>query len=216
MEAVRTLKTNLKLQDKPCGWCHAGLQLGEDAAVCTTCEKEHHQRCWDGKAGCATEGCANAPLRRLDPVSPYAPGAPGAPGAPYTPYAASTPYAAVPPPASYGPGMMGCPQCRSAIPAGSPFCSFCRAVTSPDGIYHGPRMNAPGATASLVFGILGLFFCGIIFGPLAISKANEAKRAMNENPIYTGAGLATAGSVLGIIDLVLWAIFLLVRIGGMS
>ncbi|HEX8112435.1 MAG TPA: RING finger protein, partial [Kofleriaceae bacterium] len=63
---MRTLKANLKLEGKPCGWCQAPLALGDDAAVCTACEAAHHQGCWDTKAGCATHGCTSAPLRRLD------------------------------------------------------------------------------------------------------------------------------------------------------
>ncbi len=203
MEAVRTLKANLKLEHKPCGWCQIELQLGEDAAVCTACEGAHHQRCWDSRAGCATAGCANAPLARLDPAPGSAPGS--APG-----IAA----AAAPALRELSPGMMRCPQCSKAIPEGTLICSFCRSVTSPDGIYHGPKINAPGATAALVYGIVGFFVCGIVLGPLAISKANAAKRAMAENPTYGGAGLATAGTVLGVIDIIGWAIVLILRMGG--
>src|ERR1700742_3692238 len=72
MEAARTLKANLKLEGKPCGWCQVALRLGDDATVCNACEREHHSQCWDGKAGCSTQGCVSAPLRRLD-----TPGAPG-------------------------------------------------------------------------------------------------------------------------------------------
>lgn len=193
MEAVRSLKANLKLQHKPCGWCQVGLQLGEDAAVCTACEKEHHQRCWDGSAGCSTAGCANAPLRQLEP----------APG-----FAAAGAAAAAP----LSPGMMPCPNCRSAIMAGSMFCSYCRATTSPDGLYHGPRINAPGATASLVCGIISLLFCGLVFGIIALVQANKAKRVIAENPTYGGGGMATAGTVLGVIGLVGWAILVMVRL----
>lgn len=46
---------------------------------------------------------------------------------------------------------------------------------------------------SLIFGIVGLFFLGIVFGPLAISKASKAE----------SLGVpATAGKVLGWIDTV--------------
>src|SRR6266849_6805145 len=89
MEAARTFKANLKLEGKPCGWCTEPLRLGEDASVCTSCEGPHHHRCWDGNAGCATAGCANAPLPRLDPP-PLPPG-----GKPTT----------------APPGMLHCPQC---------------------------------------------------------------------------------------------------------
>jgi hypothetical protein len=192
MEAVRNLKANLKLDGKPCGWCQAGLKLGDDAAVCTACEKEHHSRCWDGKAGCSTAGCVNAPLRRLD---------------------APTAGAASVLPAAFPMGLMACPQCRSAIPTSALLCPTCRAITSPDGLYHGPKMNAPGAVASLVFGIVGLLFCGVIFGPVAISKSSSAKRAIASDPTLTGGGLATAGMVLGILDLVCWALVMMMQMG---
>jgi uncharacterized protein DUF4190/RING finger family protein len=230
MEAVRTLKANMKLDGKPCGWCQAALRLGDDAAVCTTCEKEHHSRCWEQNAGCATAGCVNAPLRRLDGPAPgqqpYG-GAPfqqgGAPyqqsgspfpqgGAPYQP--AGAPYQQGAP---FGqaqqlpPGFMMCPSCRASIMQGAQICPMCRAITSPDGIYHGPKINAPGATQALVYGIIGLFFCGVILGPVAISKSNAAKRAMASDPTLGGEGLATAGMVLGILDLIGWAIFVVMR-----
>lgn len=222
MEAVRMLKANMKLDGKPCGWCQAALRLGEDAAVCTACEREHHARCWESQAGCSTQGCANAPLRRLDGPgpgagAPYAPqgGAPYAPGSPFpqgggAPYAPmGAPYA---PQGALPPGYMSCPNCRSAIMVGAQICPACRAITSPDGIYHGPKINAPGATQALVYGLIGLVFCGVILGPVAISKASAAKRAMASDPTLGGEGMATAGTVLGIIDLVLFVIYVMIRV----
>ncbi len=191
MDAVKTLKVNLKLDNKPCGWCEGALTLGEDAAVCTACDREHHQRCWDARAGCSTAGCANAPLRRLDPpvagtVNPMA--------------------------ASLAAGLMYCPGCRHPIPVSAPICPSCRAIASPDGIYHGPKINAVGATASLVYGIIGLFICGIVLGPVAISKASSAKQAIRSDPTLSGNGLATAGVVLGVLDIVGFVIIMLVRL----
>ena len=189
MDAVRNLKANLKLQDKPCGWCQVGLKLGEDAAVCTACEKEHHQRCWDSKTGCSVVACANAPLRQLAPA--------------VAAVAAS----------GLAPGLMACPTCRSTIPAGSMICGLCKAITSPDGLYHGPKVNAKDAVQALTFGIIGLFICGVIFGPIAIPKANSAKQQIRNDPTLTGEGMANAGLVMGIIDLVAWAIIVMAKVG---
>lgn len=194
METVRMLKANLKLEGKPCGWCQAGLALGDDAAVCTACEKEHHRGCWDAKAGCSTQGCAGAPLRRLDAAVPG--------GAPVVPVAPAV-----------GPGLMICPRCSVAIALGTQICPACRAITSPDGIYHGLKANAPGAVKSLVLGIIGLFVCGVILGPIAISEANKAKQGMAADPSLGGEGLATAGKVLGILALIVWGIGLIYRVG---
>jgi hypothetical protein len=195
MDAVRTLKANMKLDGKPCGWCQAALRLGEDAAVCTACEKGHHGRCWETKAGCATTECMNAPLRRLDD--------PGAKGEAVS----ARPYAE-----DLSPGLVACPRCRVPFAVGTPICPACRAIASPDGIYHGPKTNAPGAGAALVCGIIGLFFWGVILGPLAISKARSAKKAMVSDPTLGGEGLATAGSVLGVLGLVLWALRMVVQV----
>lgn len=191
MEAARHLKANLKLENKPCGWCQVALKLGEDTSVCTACEREHHQRCWESKAGCSTTSCANAPLRQLDP-----------------PVAAAGAVQGLAPLAA---GMMYCPGCRNAILSSSLICGLCRAITSPDGIYHGPKVNAPGAVASLVSGIVGLFICGIVLGPFAISKSNAAKAAIRSDPTLSGEGLATAGMIMGIIDIVAWAIIIMMR-----
>jgi len=203
MEAVQKLKANLKLENKPCGWCNQVLHVGEDAAVCTACQKEHHDRCWEGKAGCSTAGCVNAPLKRLDAQPQPGYGAPGYMGGP----AGAPPMVAALPP-----GLMRCPSCGNAIAIGSDICPMCRAITSPDGIYHGPKITAPGATASLVCGIIGLFICGVILGIVAIVKGNEAKRAIASDPTFGGGGMATAGIVLGILDLIGWAIILMMRL----
>ncbi len=80
-----------------------------------------------------------------------------------------------------------------------------QAPTSPGYLPpYRPRVTAPGATSSLVLALVGFFICGPIFGLLAISEANRAKRMIQMQPdVYNGEGLATAGLVLGIIELVL-------------
>jgi hypothetical protein len=200
MEAARKLKANLKLDNKPCGWCNRALHVGDDAAVCHGCQKEHHDACWESKAGCASPGCVNAPLQRLDALV----GVGAAPGASAGPAAFAA--AALPP------GQTRCPKCGYTITFGTELCPMCRAITSPDGIYRGPRFNAPGAVSSMVMGIIGLFFCGVVLGPLAISNSSKARRAIAMDPTLTGGGMATAGMVLGIIDLVFFLIFVMIRL----
>jgi len=80
-----------------------------------------------------------------------------------------------------------------------------------------PVEKAPGATASLVWAIIGFFFCGLIGGILAISESNKAKRLIEENPEqYEGEGLATAGQVIGIIDLIGWGLLLLSKLASIG
>ncbi len=80
-----------------------------------------------------------------------------------------------------------------------------------------PSKNAPGAVASLVWGIIGFFLCGLIGGIISISEASKAKKLIRDQPEkYTGEGLATAGLVIGIIDLVGWGIVLLSRLASVG
>ena len=68
---------------------------------------------------------------------------------------------------------------------------------------RGPAVNAGKATGALVCGIVGLFFCGVILGPVAIYLGMTAKREIQESGgRLKGSGMATAGIVLGIIALV--------------
>ncbi len=61
-----------------------------------------------------------------------------------------------------------------------------------------PMMNPEGAQlaqTSMIFGILSLFLLGLIFGPIAIVKANRAEREFNTS--------ATVGKVTGWIGTIL-------------
>lgn len=197
MEAARNLKVNLKLDGQTCIACKTALKLADDASICTACEANHHARCWNSYGGCATKGCVNAPLRRMDAPT-YAP-------------AYASPAAYAPPPLPFG--LMHCRSCRHPIREFDPICPYCRAINSPDGVYRGPTGNAPGAVGSLVLGIIGVIFLGFIFGPIAMSQSSKAKREIGLNPMLTGGGMATAGFVLGIIGTVIWGLILVGSMG---
>lgn len=186
-QTVNRLKANRVLEGQPCGWCSSALTFGEDAALCEGCTTAHHAKCWEGKGGCSSQGCVNAPLKQLAPQPEQQPFAP--------------------------PGKMNCPNCHLEIPSTSIRCEYCNVgVVSADGLYRGPTQTAPGAVASLVFGILAFFICGIIFGVVAIQKADEAKTAIAADPSLTGEGMATAGKVLGITALVIWGLGIVLRV----
>lgn len=55
--------------------------------------------------------------------------------------------------------------------------------------------NDDSGVMALIFGILSIFCCAIIFGPLAIVKGNESNSSVGK-----------AGKILGIIGLCLWAL----------
>lgn len=62
--------------------------------------------------------------------------------------------------------------------------------------------NAPGAVASLVIGIFGLCTCPLVGGILSLVFANQALSAIRERPgVYQGKGMAQAGMVLGVVQL---------------
>jgi Domain of unknown function (DUF4190) len=68
------------------------------------------------------------------------------------------------------------------------------------------------AIASLVLGIVSLFLFGVIAGVLAIVFGVQARKETQRDPTVGGRGLATAGMILGIIGVVLWAIIILILI----
>ncbi len=77
----------------------------------------------------------------------------------------------------------------------------------------GPMISreAPGATASLVLGIISVVFnipiVGLILALIGLSKARHAKALCDANPGYfNNAGVAQAGMILSIIGIVLGAI----------
>ncbi|MFC8918734.1 DUF4190 domain-containing protein [Streptomyces sp. WAC05374] len=63
------------------------------------------------------------------------------------------------------------------------------------------------AIAGLVCGIVGTLFLNVILGPLAIVFGVIA---LKQAPVKNGAGMAKAAIVLGIVDLVIFAILLAV------
>lgn len=221
--ASRKYRANKALEGSPCFSCGHPLPLGEEVAQCNACQKVHHAKCWDVAGGCGNNECENRPLQALpqqpapqaaaQPYNPYAPPGAAAPPAypqPYgQPQAPANPMGAAPPP-----GQKQCPHCGNFVGYYDQMCVYCNNVTSPDGIYHGPQINAPGASAALAYGIVGFFICGIIFGPIAISKANQAKALIDADPQYKGRGMAQAGYIMGIVDIVFFVLFLLIRVIG--
>jgi predicted RND superfamily exporter protein len=80
----------------------------------------------------------------------------------------------------------------------------------------GGAPNTSGeATAAMICGIIGLFFFGIILGPIAICLGVSAKNKIKQNPeALTGECQATAGIVMGSIAVALWVIILIYVIAG--
>ena len=73
------------------------------------------------------------------------------------------------------------------------------------------RTPCDEAAEALKFAIIGLFCCGIIFSPMAISKALNARRAIQADPTLIGEGKANVAMMLGIVGLALWVLSLISR-----
>jgi len=183
---VRRLKVNKRFESHPCGWCGNALALGDDGAVCEACDTPHHAAHWDEHNGCSRLGCVNAPLKQeaLAPAEEEE---------------------------LFPPESMRCPHCKKLIAAGTQLCPICNMVTSPDGIYHGPKTLAPDAKKALTSAIISIFICAPILAPRAIKTAKEAKALIDGNPAYGGRGMATAAQVIGVLAILLWVIGLLTR-----
>jgi hypothetical protein len=83
-------------------------------------------------------------------------------------------------------------------------------VTEPAATAGTTTRTSGKAIASLVLGIVSLFFFGMIAGLLAIVLGYQARKEMDADPSLGGRGLATAGMTLGIIGVVLWVIIILI------
>jgi sulfite exporter TauE/SafE len=79
---------------------------------------------------------------------------------------------------------------------------------------RGSRVQSLG-NKSVIFGILGLLCCGLIFGPLAINYANQAEAAIIlDESGATHSGTYKVGRALGYAAIGLWVLGVVVRIIG--
>jgi Domain of unknown function (DUF4190)/zinc-ribbon domain len=103
-----------------------------------------------------------------------------------------------------------CTACGARLSPGQQYCGACGTPVS--GALPGPLAAAPPADtsgkaiAALVLGIAGVLVVPVICSVLAIVLGRQAKREINADPRLSGDGLATAGTVLGIVGLCLFAV----------
>lgn len=124
------------------------------------------------------------------------------------------------------PGLAICPYCRATVQPhidseGTRICPQCNN----QGTAGAGLPNAPGAVASLVFGILAVVtgLLGLIAGPIAVVLAGQARDALRNHPgQYGGDGLASAGRILGFVGIglsaltLVFAIFVFVLVENLS
>ena len=112
-----------------------------------------------------------------------------------------------------------CPYCGEMILAAAKKCKHCgefldgltRQATQPAPLYarggatritQQSNAGQGKATASLVLGLVGLIVFGVITGIIAIALGCSARNDMRAAGNYDASGTATAGIVLGIVDLI--------------
>lgn len=187
---MRQVKIGDLYDGSSCCWCGDLLFFGDDGVICEACGSPSHVRCWTKGNGC--NGCS----RRI----PYA----------YEPARQARPQVATRPKRMLETGESYCPTCGDIVPG---YCFRCRDIY-PQPVYTGPRKTLPEANHALTYAIVGLFCFGFVLGPIAIVKANSAKRTIAIDPRYDGEGAATAAQIIGWIEIglsVLWIIGLIAR-----
>lgn len=90
----------------------------------------------------------------------------------------------------------------------------------PPGIFESNESNHDRirslANKSLIYGVVGLFCCGLIFGPIAINYANQAEAAIIGDPSASHISAHKAGKVLGYLAVAFWALGFLLRLARLA
>ena len=105
-----------------------------------------------------------------------------------------------------------CPKCGCRVQPGDQFCNTCGSkIEAPivnNMVNNQQNIPATGKTvgtaiASLVCGLAGLLIFGLPLGIVAISLGTASLNHLKNFPQDKGKGLAIAGLVIGIVDVVL-------------
>jgi hypothetical protein len=108
-----------------------------------------------------------------------------------------------------------CTACGARLSPGQQYCGACGAPVA--GVVPEPLATLPPtavrtsskAVTALVLGIAGVFVVPLVCSILAIVLGLQAKREIEADPHLGGEGMATAGTVLGVIGLCLFAVAVL-------
>jgi hypothetical protein len=111
-----------------------------------------------------------------------------------------------------------CPDCLLEI-QGRKYCGACKTMALRGGkpmIAEEATIPCKEADEALKYAIIGIFCCGIILEPVAISKALKARKMIQMNPQLTGSGKCTAALIIGLVALLLWVLGVIGRVASVS
>lgn len=112
--------------------------------------------------------------------------------------------------------IMKCRNCGAEMPEGTKFCPVCGSSQ----VVNNGTQTAPGAVVGFILGLLGMCFvwfplAGLPLSIIGVVISGKGKKKVEMNPSgYTGAGLLTAGQVMGIIGIIISAIYLVILLIG--
>ena len=97
--------------------------------------------------------------------------------------------------------------------AGQKYCGSCKVLAvRGQPLPEAATIPCAEADEALKYAIIGIFCFGIILEPIAIVKANKAKKMIALNPSLTGSGKANAAMIIALVGLALWVLGILARI----
>lgn len=106
---------------------------------------------------------------------------------------------------------MYCPHCRSQLPFGVSVCPVCNARLNTTEVFNDSNGTA---VAALAMALLSFFFPLLVIPAIVcghIGLANS-RRTLGK----TGEGMAIAALIIGYLTVAVWALILLVLIGGLA
>ena len=98
-----------------------------------------------------------------------------------------------------------CVKCGKELKTGDTFCTNCGTPVGGSGkpVENGATGKTNGqAIAGFICSIIGFWFAGIILGAISISLSSVALKHLKAFPNEKGKGLAIAGLIIGIVDVV--------------
>jgi hypothetical protein len=105
-----------------------------------------------------------------------------------------------------------CASCLVTVRGGT-YCAGCKSMAVA-GLTPQVVAVCNEAKTALLLAFVGLIFCGIILGPLAIARAQSANRQIDSNPSLGGRGHAQAATVVGILVIVFFVLSVFVKMHG--